>query len=358
MARISARVLKSGIPSYTAEIRLQGYPHTSKTFRTKTEAKKWAKLIEFQMLEGRYNGTPLSTQKRLKDAIKRFLESPITNKSWLRHKRNKPMLEYWQKELGHHRLADLRTAMIVEKRDKLSLGLTYRKKLRSPATCNRYISGLSVILQLCVEEWNWLEQNPARRIRRFPESEGSTRILTNEERFKLLKACHSTPDLYDIVLLALNTGARRSELEGLRWGEVDLKEDMVTFRKTKNGKDRTIPLSKEASEVLKARLRARIIDRGEWVFPSPNLNAPRDFYKAFMRALDKAGVTEFRFHDLRHTAGSYLAIEGVSERYIAEILGHKTLEMVKRYTHLRPEHLRNAVSVLGRQKQINSLEKS
>ena len=128
---------------------------------------------------------------------------------------------------------------------------------------------------------------------------------------------------------------------------------MLTFRKTKNGKDRTIPLSQEASEVLKARLRARIIDRGEWVFPSPNLNAPRDFYKAFMRALDKAGMTGFRFHDLRHTAGSYLAIEGVSERYIAEILGHKTLEMVKRYTHLRPEHLRNAVSELGRQKQIN-----
>ena len=248
--------------------------------------------------------------------------------------------------------------MIVEKRDKLSLGITYRKKLRSPATCNRYISGLSVILQLCVEEWNWLEQNPARRIRRFPESEGSTRILTNEERFKLLKACHSTPDLYDIVLLALNTGARRSELEGLRWGEVDLKEEMVTFRRTKNGKDRTIPLSQEASEMLIARLRARKIDGGEWVFPSPNLNAPRDFYKAFMRALDKAGMTGFRFHDLRHTAGSYLAIEGVSERYIAEILGHKTLEMVKRYTHLRPEHLRNAVSVLGRQKQINSLEKS
>ena len=353
MARISARVLKSGIPSYTAEIRLQGYPHTSKTFRTKTEAKKWAKLKEVQMLEGKYNGTPLSTQKRLKDAIKRFLESPRTNKSWLKQKRNKPMLKFWQKELGHHRLADLRAAMIVEKRDKLSLGLTYRKKLRSPATCNRYISGLSVILQLCVEEWGWLEQNPARRIRRFPESEGSTRILTDEERFKLLKACHSTPDLYDIVLLALNTGARRSELEGLRWGEVDLKEEMVTFRKTKNGKDRTIPLSQEASEVLKARLRARIIGRGEWVFPSPNLNAPRDFYKTFMRALDKAGVTEFRFHDLRHTAGSYLAIEGVSERYIAEILGHKTLEMVKRYTHLRPEHLRDAVAVLGRQKQTN-----
>ena len=197
MARISTRVLKSGIPSYTAEIRLQGHPHTSKTFRTKTEAKKWAKLKEVQMHEGKYNGTPLSTQKRLKDAIKRFLESPITNKSWLKQKRNKPMLKFWQKELGHNKLADLRAAMIVEKRDKLSLGITYRKKLRSPATCNRYISGLSVILQLCVEEWGWLEQNPARRIRRFPESEGSTRILTNEERFKLLKACHSTPDLYE-----------------------------------------------------------------------------------------------------------------------------------------------------------------
>ena len=110
--------------------------------------------------------------------------------------------------------------------------------------------------------------------------------------------------------------------------------------------------------MLKARLRARIIGRGDLVFPSPNLHAPRDFYKTFMRALDKAGVNRFRFHDPRSYSRVYLDIEGGSERYFAEILGHKTLEMVKRYTHLRPEHLRNAVSVLGRQKQINSLEKS
>ena len=86
MARISSRVLKIGLPSFTAEIRLQGYPHTSKTFRAKTEAKQWAKLTEAQMLEGRYNGTLLSTQKRLKDAIIRFLESPTTNKSWLKQR--------------------------------------------------------------------------------------------------------------------------------------------------------------------------------------------------------------------------------------------------------------------------------
>ena len=135
--------------------------------------------------------------------------------------------------------------MIVEKRDKLSLGLTYRKKLRSPATCNRYISGLSVILQLCVEEWNWLEQNPARRIRRFPESEGSTRILTNEERFKLLKACCSTPDLYDIVLLALNTGARRSELEGLRGGELILKKRCSHSGKLKMERTEPYPSQKK-----------------------------------------------------------------------------------------------------------------
>ena len=100
MARISARVLKSGIPSYTAEIRLQGYPHTSKTFRTKTEAKKWAKLKEVQMLEGKYNGTPLSTQKRLKDAIKRFLESPRTNKSWLKQKETSQCLSSGRRSWG------------------------------------------------------------------------------------------------------------------------------------------------------------------------------------------------------------------------------------------------------------------
>ena len=356
MARISSIVLKSGLSSFTAEIRLQGYPHTSKTFRTKTEAKQWTKLTEAQMLEGRYNGTPLSTQKRLKNAIIRFLESPTTNKSWLKHKRNRSMLQFWVEELGHCKLADLKAALIVEKRDKLSQGLTYRKTLRSHATCNRYVSGLSVILQCCVQEWGWLEQNSARRIRRLPESEGSTRILSDQERIRLLLACKATPDLYDIVILALNTGARRSELEGLRWKEVDLKSEMVTFVKTKNGEDRTIPLSPEASEVLKTRFRARKLGRGDWVFPSPNTHAPRDFYKPFIRALCKAEVKGFRFHDLRHTAGSYLAIAGVSERYIAEILGHKTLEMVKRYTHLKPEHLRDAVALLGNKGKSGELK--
>ena len=84
--------------------------------------------------------------------------------------------------------------------------------------------------------------------------------------------------------------------------------------------------------------------------------APRDFYKPFMRALCKAEVKGFGFHDLRHTAGSYLAIAGVSERYIAEILGHKTLEMVKRYTHLKPEHLRDAVALLGNKGKSGELK--
>ena len=96
--------------------------------------------------------------------------------------------------------------------------------------------------------------------------------------------------------------------------------------------------------------------RGQNHAPSPNTHAPRDFYKPFMRALCKAEVKGFRFHDLRHTAGSYLAIAGVSEKYIAEILGHKTLEMVKRYTHLKPEHLRDAVALLGNKGKSGELK--
>ena len=113
------------------------------------------------------------------------------------------MLEFWLEELGHCRLADLKAALIVEKRDKLSQGLTYRKKLRSPATCNRYVSGLSVILQCCVQEWGWLEQNSARRIRRLSESEGSTRIFVRGHPIPLTHLREELMNAEDIQTMKL-----------------------------------------------------------------------------------------------------------------------------------------------------------
>ena len=137
MARISTRTLKSGVFSYTAEIRLKGYPSTSKTFRKKSNANNWARLTEAQMLQGRYNATLLAGQKKLYDAITRFKNS-IENKSyWQKLRQNESILSFWSKEIGQLKLSYIKASLIVEMRDKLMVQNIYRKKLRSPSTCNR-----------------------------------------------------------------------------------------------------------------------------------------------------------------------------------------------------------------------------
>ena len=149
------------------------------------------------------------------------------------------------------------------------------------------------------------------------------------------------------MILALSTGARRGELEKLKWSDVDRLNETIVFRSTKNGSDRLIPLPSDAVDLIRLRFSNRKLGSQDWVFPAPKSEGHADFRRRFPKAASKAGLKDFRFHDLRHTAASYLAASGVSERKIAEILGHKTLQMVKRYTHLRPDHLREEMEILN-----------
>ncbi len=139
------------------------------------------------------------------------------------------------------------------------------------------------------------------------------------------------PYLYTVVVLALSTGARRGELLGLQWSDIDLKRGALIFRETKNGQVRTVPLTGKALELLSQ-------SRGT------GLVFPTGIREAFESALRRAGIGNFRFHDLRHTFASYLAMSGASLSELAEALGHKTLSMVKRYTHLTEGHTRQVVA--------------
>ena len=143
--------------------------------------------------------------------------------------------------------------------------------------------------------------------------------------------------LYTIVVLALSTGARRGELLSLHWSDVDLTREMLTFRKTKNGETRAVPLTGYALDVLSQRAQSRRRDT-TLVFPNSTGTRPMSIREAFEYAVQRAGVMNFRFHDLRHSAASYLAMGGASLAEIAEVLGHKTLQMTKRYTHLTESH--------------------
>ena len=222
-------------------------------------------------------------------------------------------------------------------------------RYRGPATIVRYLAVLSHVFGVAVKEWGWLEDNPLAKVRKPKEPRGRVRFLSDDERERLLAECKRNPDLYAAVVLALSTGGRRMEILGLRWSQVDLIRRVAVLHETKNGERRVLPLTGPALELLRERSRVRRVDT-DLVFPGrvkprrssdhKTLSEPKpiDLRTPFATALRRAGIQDFRWHDLRHSAASYLAMNGASLAEIAEVLGHKTLQMVRRYAHLSEAH--------------------
>ena len=246
-------------------------------------------------------------------------------------------LRWWEAQLGHYALSAITPALIVEYRDKLA-------RTRENSTVRRYLAVLSHAFTVAVQEWEWVHENPFNKVSKLKEPGGRVRFLTDDERERLLDSCQVSRNssLYTIVVLALSTGARRGELLSLHWADVDLKRGMLTFRKTKNDETRAVPLTGYALNVLAHHTKTRRLDT-TLVFPDRTGTRPMSIREAFEYAVKRAGITNFRFHDLRHSAASYLAMGGASLAEIAEVLGHKTLQMTKRYTHLTESHTRGVV---------------
>jgi len=171
------------------------------------------------------------------------------------------------------------------------------------------------------------------------EPRGRVRYLSDEERTALLEACQksSNPCLYIVVVIALTTGARFSEIINLKWENIDLKRKMLYFLDTKNGDRRSAPIYKQAYELLEQHKKVRRIN-SKYVFPGRQGHKPIELKRQWENAVKEAKLEDFRFHDLRHTAASYLAMNGATLMDIGHILGHRTLEMVKRYSHLSEQH--------------------
>jgi integrase len=148
-------------------------------------------------------------------------------------------------------------------------------------------------------------------------------------------------------VLALSTGARRKEIMTLTWKDIDLSRGIVIFQDIKNGERRAVPLTGPVRELLTDRADTRRT-YSPFVFPNRAGTQPQDIRRAWELAVERAGIEDFRFHDLRHSAASYLAMNGASLVEIAEILGHKTLAMVKRYAHLSESHTRGVVERMNR----------
>lgn len=263
-------------------------------------------------------------------------------------------LAWWSARLGQIALQDLSDDELAaalddlaNKRSRYFAGkdefgqAIYHDKRRhlSPATINRYGASLAAVLTWAIKRRIAPKGyvHPCRSVERRPENNERTRFLSDDERARLLQACKASPwpRLYLLVLLALTTGARKGELLGLHWGDVDLARGVAHVGRTKNGDPRVLVLVPAVVDELRRFLGA---DKA-LVFPSPRRSDQAfSFEPRWHEALAAAKVKACRFHDLRHSTASMLAQNGATLLEIADVLGHRQLAMTKRYSHLTTQH--------------------
>jgi len=324
---------------WRVKIRRRGHPMKSAIFERKKDADAWAAKIEAAIHEGRYFDNIEATKRTLSDLIDRYETDVIPHK---RDKRQLNQLKWFKRRYGHLLLKDFTAPVIAEARDKLGRPDPKTGKVRSPATVNRYLAALSHACSVAWREWLWLESNPVFQVRKRKEPRGRVRYLSDEERERLLKAAQesSAEYVYPVVMLALSSGMRRGEVLGLRWEDVDLEGRLITLHDTKNGERRGVPLVSTVRDLL-VEWKAGQDDGEAMVFPRT-----QNFHRPWSDVVQAAELANFRFHDLRHTTASYLAMQGVALNVIGDILGHKTPAMTKRYAHLSREHLRGVLEEL------------
>lgn len=352
MASIEKRTTEDGKTSYRVKVRIKGFPVQSATFDRKTDAAKWASSIESAIRENRHFKTSEAKRHTLAEMLDRYASDVLPTKP-----KTAPFqlrqVNWWKAEIGNYALSDVTPALIVQYRDKLAAGITVRGKPRNPATVNRYLAVLSHAFTVAVKEWQWLDDTPMRKVTKGKETRGRVRFLSDDERVRLLKACKESSNayLYPVVVLALSTGMRSGEIMGLTWDVVDLSKGYAILHDTKNGERRRVAITGHALEQLKELSRVRRID-SKLLFPSKEVTHGKiqksmDLRKPWITAMQNAEIEDFHFHDLRHSAASYLAMNGASLAEIAEVLGHKTLQMVKRYAHLSEGHTARVVASMN-----------
>ncbi len=341
MGAIREYTKADGTVSFHAEVRLKGYPKQRGSFRTKTLAKKWIQDTESAVRDGRHFKTAEAKKHTLKELLDRFISQWL---SQFPHRvvKQTAYLNWWESRLGHLLLSDLSPAHIAEARDALLAEKTPQGNIRSPSTTNRYLAAISKALTIAMKEWGWIDDTPMRKVSKPSEGKGRNRLLSINEKNRLLEACKASPNryLYSIVSLALLTAMRFGEIANLKWEDIDFTNKSITLENTKNGERRIIPLTEIIEKILLSNTKTDI-DTGLVFKPLSRKNSSGliDIRNTFLQVLKKANIKNFRFHDLRHASASYLAMNGATQGELMTILGHKSPSMTRRYAHYSQKHV-------------------
>lgn len=344
MATIEKRKTKNGF-KYRARVRVDGDFIRTATFSSKTLAREWAVTTEKEMRDKKHLPNLNARNHTFSELLEKY-KAHLNDKGLRSAKTLTTQLDEWDKVIGATKLYSLTPAAITSALDRIAK-IQYGNRPKSPATLNRYLAALSCALSYGIKSLDWLDINPVSRVEHKRENKGRVRYLSDEERDRLLAAAKKSRNktLYTIIVLAISTGARRMEILSLKWKDIDLDAGWAVLEHTKNGEMRGMPLSGPALYLMRKLYDQRQSD--EWVFPNENNSGPCDIKRSWMTTVAKARLDDFRFHDLRHTCASYLAMNGATPNDIAAVLGHKTLSMVKRYAHLSDAHKSSVVASMN-----------
>ncbi|OLE50894.1 MAG: hypothetical protein AUG51_25675 [Acidobacteria bacterium 13_1_20CM_3_53_8] len=311
--------------------------------RTKKQAEQVETQIKQAIFDRKYNKATAVT--RLSDFVDDvFLKwAKESKRSWKDdEERARPIKEFFKGRA----VRDI-TPILIEKFkfERLKTPTRYKRE-RSPATVNRELQVLSRVLSMAYEN-SLVDSNPMSRVKRLREPQGRERYLTPDEEEKLLKALVPYGEhLPALVNLALETGMRLGELLNARWEHVNPMTQTIYIPQTKTDKPRRIPLSAKALAILKS-LRQDAPEK-ELIFDHARTGRKRrQMMVCFESAVKKAEITDFRFHDLRHTFATRLRAAGTHEMDIMTLLGHSTLKMTLGYSHAVPQKLRTAIDSLA-----------
>ena len=308
---------------------------------SKSLAEKALMKRRVQVAEGKFLDIKKEPRIRFKEFADIYAENYAKKKrSW--ESTDKMYLKKLKAFFGEKYLHEITPFLVRKYQAARREQYTYRKTKPAVAYINRELACLKCMFSLAIE-WEHAKDNPVKKVKFDKENNSRTRFLEKEELTRLLECCH--PVLRAIVLVAVNTGMRKGELCTLKWRDVDFQRGFATLYRTKNGEIRNVPLNRTAKETLMSIPKHA---SSPYIFCNSKGNL-YNFTTPFLKALEKAKIKDFRFHDLRHTAASYLAMSGVDLNTIRDILGHKSLAMVLRYAHLSKSHQANAVSILDSQ---------
>lgn len=337
------------VTTYRAFIRRKGFASKSKVFSSKAQAREWLRNEEADTVlvkAGKGYGTTFA------DIIEAFTKAPPTRGTKFWHP---SQLEFWKDEFGEMKVGEISrgeiNAAVAKLQQKPAMRRTIDGAMKeqgrpiSASTVNRYLATLSSVLNFCINR-EIIDIHPlkAGKVRKLKENPGRRRILSTEEEQKLYAAAEgcSWPSMRLYLRMLLTTGARKSEVLNLRWRDVHVDDSVAVIPTSKNGEARALPLVSDVKAALIEAQKAKP-ENSDFVFFDPrHPEQPKNIDAVWRKVRERAGLLNDRddkadrvvLHTTRHTTATKLLRNGANIAQTANITGHKTLAMLKRYTHL------------------------